>query len=323
MGRFDLCKTYPATIQREIQREKLTECYQYDTLYEHLKKNPSGVTMALVNTQKNRERDDYSFANINLLGKCNTNCFFCLGLDLAGVIDDQNQLAIPFAEWKNFETFLKKCKDNRIRKIYITGQNTDSLMYRCLEQLIDFLHAQDFAVGLRTNGYLALARMELINRCELSAGYSIHTLSPVTNRMIMGRDDLPDWDSIIPATQRPRVSIVLNRCNKQEFFELLRYVAKFENVRYIQIRRVSTDTRNDLLMPDMVVYEEIYSQVRNIFPLKRRFATDAEVYEIYGKDVVFWRTIKTSVNSMNYFTDDTVSDMYFIVEGYLKYRTQC
>lgn len=31
-----------------------------------------------------------------------------------------------------------------------------------------------------------------------------------------------------------------------------------------------------------------------------------------------WRTVETSVNSINYFTDGTISDEYFIVEGYLK-----
>lgn len=37
-------------------------------------------------------------------------------------------------------------------------------------------------------------------------------------------------------------------------------------------------------------------------------------------EVVFWRTIKTSVNSLNYFIDGVVSDLYFVVEGYLKNR---
>ena len=31
---------------------------------------------------KNRNRKEYSFANINLLGNCNANCYFCLGKDI-------------------------------------------------------------------------------------------------------------------------------------------------------------------------------------------------------------------------------------------------
>lgn len=45
-----------------------------------------------VNNTKNRERDDFSFANINLLGKCNVDCFFCLGKDIENELSCHNQL---------------------------------------------------------------------------------------------------------------------------------------------------------------------------------------------------------------------------------------
>ena len=32
---------------------------------------------------KNRNRGKFTFANINLLGKCNADCYFCLGKDIA------------------------------------------------------------------------------------------------------------------------------------------------------------------------------------------------------------------------------------------------
>ncbi len=89
-------------------------------------------------------------------------------------------------------------------------------------------------------------------------------------------------------------------------------------IQYIQIRRISTDTRLEYLSPDIVEYEKLYTEVSRIFPLKEKLWGDAEVYDIYGKDVIFWRTVKTSINSINYFTDGTISDMYFVVEGYLK-----
>ena len=275
--------------------------------------------MIVVNNEKNRARDPYTFANINLLGKCNCDCFFCLGKDIAELLNKHDQTQTHYSEWHRFSDFLSYCKIQNIAKIYITGQNTDSLLYKYLGALIEHLQSQGFGVGLRTNGYLATEKMSIINTCDLSAGFSIHTLNTVTNKMILGRKQLPDWDKILPATERPRVSIVLNRCNEYEFFPLLRYLQRFPNIRYVQVRRVSTDTRLDLLTPDIVAYERLYSKVREIFPMTGKLWTDAEVYDIYGMSVVFWRTIKTSVNSMNYFTDGTVSDMYFVVEGYLKY----
>jgi hypothetical protein len=140
--------------------------------------------------------------------------------------------------------------------------------------------------------------------------------------MIMGRRKHPEWETIIPNTEHPRISIVLNRCNRFEFWELLRYIKRFPNVRYVQVRRVSTDTRVEELIPDMIAYEEVYTQVRQIFPIKAQLWGDADVFDIYGMDVVFWRTVKTTVNSYNYFTDGTFSDLYFVVEGYLKANEQ-
>jgi hypothetical protein len=46
----------------------------------------------------------------------------------------------------------------------------------------------------------------------------------------------------------------------------------------------------------------------------------ADVFEISGVPVCFWRTVKTTIGSFNYFTDGTSSDEYFVVEGYLKAR---
>lgn len=36
---------------------------------------------------KNRKRDKYTFANINLLGKCNADCYFCLGKDIPELLN--------------------------------------------------------------------------------------------------------------------------------------------------------------------------------------------------------------------------------------------
>jgi len=274
----------------------------------------------IVNLDKNRKRDPFSFANINLLGKCNVRCYFCLGEDIRELLSQHNQLKTPFTQWKNFDEFIARCRKYDIKKIYVTGQNTDSLLYEYLDELVEYLHKEGFGVGLRTNGYMAPYWMDTINKCDLSVGYSIHSLTPLVNKMILGVDGVPEWDKIIPATKNCRVQIVVTRCNRHEVLPLIRKIAEFKNVKYIQLRRVSTETRVDILMPDMVAYEQTYTLIREAFPLKGRLWQDAEIYEIAGKDVCMWRTVKTSVNSINYFTDGTLSDEYFIVEGYLRHH---
>lgn len=276
--------------------------------------------MEITKINKNRKREKFSFANINLLGACNANCYFCLGKDIAKELKGKNQLDTHFSEWKNFDKFIEMCKQEDIKKLYLTGQTADGLQYRYLREIIDYLQENGFVVGVRTNGRLALQKMECINAMKDEIAYSIHTLKPEVNEKIMGFRTIPDWDKIIPLSgDNVRISIVLCRYNIDEFDELIRYISKFDNVRYIQVRRISTDTRFDLLKEDIELYEQFYQKFANEHTKDR--ISDfylAQRYMIYGKEVNFWRTVETSVNSLNYFTDGTCSDEYFIVEGYLK-----
>jgi hypothetical protein len=228
-----------------------------------------------------------------------------------------NHLNVLPSELSNLDEYLDLLENDGIRKVYVTGQNCDSLQYKCLDELITILHDRGFGVGLRTNGYLALQKMDTINRCELSTGYTINSLIPAVNRRIMGRQEIPDWDSILKATLHPRVQIVVNLMNSVEFLKIVSFVARYPNVKYIQARRISTDTRQDLLYQDVIEYEKVYEHVKTNYPFKGCYYL-AEIYEMEGKDVCFWRTVQTSVNSYNYFSDGTISKEYFIIEGYLK-----
>lgn len=274
--------------------------------------------MTIIN--KNRNREDFSFANINLLGNCNANCYFCLGKDIQTELNGKNQLNTHFTEWENFNEFLDKCTKNGIKKLYITGQTADGLQYKYLEELVDHLQWHGYIIGVRTNGYLARHKMPIIKKMLGGIGYSIHTLRPQTNEIIMGIPAIPDWDTIIPASgPNVRVSIVVNRYNWREIDDIIKYISKFDNVRYIQLRRISTDTRLSLLEQDIDAYESYFETFKLMYGEPDRHFFLAETYDnIYGKEINFWRTVETSCNSMNYFTDGTISDEYFIVEGYLK-----
>lgn len=269
---------------------------------------------------KNRNRELPTFANINLLGKCNADCYFCLGKDISSELAGKNQLNDHYSCWRNFLDFLTICKRNNIDKLYLTGQTADGLQYRYIDNIIDYLQGRGFLVGVRTNGYLAEKKMKSIQKMNGGIGYSIHTLRPDVNQLIMGRRDIPDWYKIIPASgPNVRISIVLNKYNYKELIDLIRFASLFPNVRYIQIRRISTDTRISELGYDVDLYEKVYDKFRTIYA-DDKFGDFylAEQYEVYGKEVNWWRTVETSCNSFNYFTDGTISNEYFIVEGYLK-----
>lgn len=269
--------------------------------------------------QKNRNREKYSFANINLLGNCNANCYFCLGKDIQNELKNKNHLKINFNGWKDFDTFLDVCKKHNIKKLFLTGQTADGLQYEYLSELLDFLQEENnFEVGLRSNGYLAIKKQDILKKFKGEIGYSIQSLDPISNKSIMGRKDIPDWNSIIPLSgDNVRISIVINRFNYKECLDIIDFLSKYENVKYIQLRRISTDTRFDLLKEDIEIFENFHDHVKKTYELVDMFSL-AEIYKISNKNVSIWKTIETSSNSLNYFTDGTISEEYFIVEGYLK-----
>ena len=268
---------------------------------------------------KNRDRAPYTFANINLLGRCNANCFFCLGKDIADQLAGLDQMSVPFQEWANFETFLTRCTELGVSKLYMTGQTADGLQYKYLGELVDYLQGRGFTVGLRSNGLLALQKMPIINKMKDEIAYSIHSLKPEVNKLI-GAPIYLDWEKIIPASgDNVRVSIVVNRYNAAEVMDVIKYISQFKNVRYIQVRRISTDLRFDLLKEDVEVYEQMYNNIAAQYPQVGSFYLSQE-HIIHGMHCFFWRTVETSINSLNYFTDGTCSDEYFVVEGYLKNR---
>ena len=269
---------------------------------------------------KNRNKETPSFANINMLGLCNIHCYFCLGEDIPDHFGDKNCLATNFAHWDNFDKFLVLCQENGIKKLYLTGQNTDPTLYHYLRELVDFLQDAGFDVGIRTNGYEAIGCLDIINSCREEIGYTINSLDYNINHKITGKYELPDWTYIIPRTTAPcRVSFVINRYNFIELMSMIKFVSQFENVRYIQLRRACTDTREEFLKPDMEIFDRVFESFQMNFGHQHKGEFKrAERFELFGKEITFWRTINTSVNSFNYFTDGTISTEYFIIEGYLK-----
>jgi hypothetical protein len=91
---------------------------------------------------------------------------------------------------------------------------------------------------------------------------------------------------------------------------------QFPQIDYIQARRISTDTRYDFLKEDIEIYEQKYKEVSQTFETVGNFY-GAQLINMFRKSVCWWRTVGTSANSLNYFTDGIISDNYFVVEGYL------
>jgi hypothetical protein len=70
-----------------------------------------------------------------------------------------------------------------------------------------------------------------------------------------------------------------------------------------------------MFAPDIQVFEDWNKVFNEKYGLVGSYY-GAPIYNYKGKEVIFWRTTETSINSYNYFIDGTVSKEYFVVEGY-------
>lgn len=270
---------------------------------------------------KNRCRDNPTFANINFQGPCNYQCFFCLGKDI-DCAKKNSYLNVDFRKWKNFDKYLMMCKQANISKIYLTGQNTDPLLYQYLDELISYLKEKKFVVGIRTNGVLALQRKKEIEKLNGNISYSIHTLDKDINYQITKSYQVINLDKIDKEIVKDyRVSIVVTRYNQNEVLDTIKKLSTYSKVRYIQLRCVATDFRYECLEEDILSFQKVCLEIEEKFPLVNEFCS-AKIYNIYGKEVILWKTVMTTVNSYNYFTDGVISDNYFVVEGYMKGKNE-
>lgn len=266
---------------------------------------------------KTRERNEPTFANINIMGPDNLSSRLSSSNDLKAEFDLYNNLDDNFNEWKNFKHFISSLKAKGIGKVYVTCQHADPLLYKYLDELVDYLKREGFYVGLRTNGVLAKEKMGTINKFD-SVTYTLLSFSPDTLEKITGSRHEIDWDRILRSTTtRKKVAIAVTRENAAEVLDMIKSLSKHKDLQYIQVRKVATDTRYGLLKDDMRAFEELYKNVSARHPKIGAFES-APIFNIDGQEVVFWRTEEVTVNSWNYFTNGVYSDNYFTVEGYLE-----
>ena len=258
------------------------------------------------------------YGEILFVGKCNFSCFYCLGHEMHESTMC-NTLNTHFQEWPNFDKWLDSLKANNVKTIYLSSTNSEPLLYMYLSELIDFLQDIGFNVGIRTNASLDTT---ICNKCKEEISLSLQSLNPVTFEKITGVkltfDFIENLKKIIK--DNVRVSIVVNRYNKNEIFDMINKLKDF-NIRYVQLRQCYKYYETDI-QPDIDAFNEVKNKL-NSFPIKGHF-NESVIYDVNGLSVSIWETIfkKESISSSNYWTNGIVTDNNLLVEGYEYGRTK-
>ncbi len=160
------------------------------------------------------------FANILLAGPCNLRCPACIGHQLgrwAGV-DTLDTFPLP-----GLDAFVAALDRLAIREVSVTGVNTDPLLYRPTQSLVERLRLElpDLRLSLHTNGRLAVARRDLVHLYD-RATISLPSFSSTTTHAMTGSWQVLDLAAIVRAIHLPlKVSILVTEHNRAELPAIL------------------------------------------------------------------------------------------------------
>lgn len=268
------------------------------------------------------------YGEILFLGLCNLKCFYCLSAEMKKLKKEkENQMNVHFKEWKDFDTFLLRCKDKKIDTIYLSSVTTEPMLYKYINMLIKYLREKGFHVGIRTNGYYAEEKIEALLLCNEEISFSINSFNEKTNNSICKCNYIPNWSNIFEMFRKDnkkcRISIVVNQYNYNEILDMLDFLSKYKDIiSYVQLRRVyKYDKQSKNIDGDY--YYKIIKDLENIAKEKESFY---ESRQFLYKDlsVSLWNDVfkKESITSINYFTNGIISTNNLLIPAYEKGETE-
>lgn len=252
------------------------------------------------------------YGEILFVGQCNFKCFYCLGHEMHESTK-YNTLNTHFQNWPNFNKWLDDLHNNNVKKIYLSSTNSEPLLYEYLSELIDYLQDMRFDVGIRTNGSLDTS---VCSKCKEEVSLSLQSLNPDTFQKItnvpLSFDFLKNLSKI--KSDNIRVSIVINRYNYKEIFDILDQLKDYD-LRYVQLRQCYKYYETDI-QPDIDAFNYVLNKLKT-FPIKGNF-NESIIYDVYGLSVSVWETVfkKESISSSNYWTNGVITNNNLLVEGY-------
>ena len=243
----------------------------------------------------------YDFANILLTGRCNRRCPHCIGHALAGraLPDSLGLFPLP-----GLAEFLEALRRHGITQVSLTGTNTDPLLYRHPDRLIDCLRKEvpGVRLSLHTNGALALRRIRVFNRFD-RATVSIPSFRPATCRRMTGSPRVPDLAEILRRSAIPvKVSTLVTPDNRAEIPEILRRCREL-GVRRLVLRKLYGDLSPEDFFPGRI-------------PV--RIFGGNPVFEQDGLEVTCWDFERSTLRCLNLFSDGRIGTSYLLARTRLE-----
>jgi len=240
---------------------------------------------------------EHAFANILLTGPCNLRCPDCIGGQVRSA-RKSNLHVHPLAGLQAFETILR---DAGIRQVSVTGIDTEPMLYRHTQALVDHLRDQvpGVQLSLHTNGTRVLADLATVHAYDRVA-ISVPSLEPATCRAMTGSARVLDLATIRRRVRIPiKLSVLMTEHNRRELPSLL------QSIRTLGYQRVVLRRRYGEANP--------FNPLSALRPV-RSFGGNP-VYDLDGLEVTVWDFDNTHLPCVNLFPDGTARGGYLLKEA--------
>jgi pyruvate-formate lyase-activating enzyme len=242
----------------------------------------------------------YDFANILFAGPCNARCPFCIGRQIDPRLSVNNLREFPP---RNLDRFIEMIAAHAIKQVVFTGTTTDPQLYQHEARLLERLRQRlpgDTRYSLHTNGRLALQKPDTFNLYDRVC-ISFPTFNPDTYCKMMGVRGVPDLAQIVDRAQIPvKVSCVVNADNRPELPDFL------DRCQAIGMRRL--------------VIRRLYGEIHALPVVAglswRGSYAGNPVYDYRGMEVTYWNFDRCDCQSINLFSNGTISADYLLTSAY-------
>ncbi len=150
--------------------------------------------------------------NIHLSGPCNRSCYYCIGQHMMALNGQNNLDTWPLA---GLEEFVDQCNARGISRVYLTGSNTDPLLYQHIEELERYLikniEQRRIRFGLRTNGALLARRWAALESFD-SISVSITSFDAAIYMATMGQGQPPTVSLLCELAQQTDLTVNIVLC---------------------------------------------------------------------------------------------------------------
>jgi molybdenum cofactor biosynthesis enzyme MoaA len=222
-------------------------------------------------------------------------------------LDKENNLSMWPLE--NIDNFIKELLLKDVKEIYVTGTNTDPLLYKHTAHLIEYLKnsIKGSMIGVRTNGVLI---KECISAWKLYDAGSITICSLDENiyKKMMGSGRPPNLEYIVENSKH---------MNQDKFY--INVVLGPENIYDLDV--LETIDKCEKVGIKKINIREPYGQphIGDIFkgkykPVSERFGMP--VYKFGNLEVTYWDVHYVEVESVNLYANGRVSFDYPISRGH-------